>query len=71
MTPMSHDPAAAVIGAQTIEIGARALAASASAAPSVTALAPAGAEEVSAQHRWRLRRRPQRCSRRTRRRNRN
>jgi hypothetical protein len=46
---MSHDPAAAVIGAQTIEIGARALAASATAAPSVTALAPAGAEEVSAE----------------------
>ena len=36
MTSMSHDPAAAVIGAQTIEIGARALAASATAAPSVT-----------------------------------
>ena len=49
MTSMSHDPAAAVIGAQTIEIGARALAASATAAQSVTALAPAGAEEVSAQ----------------------
>ncbi len=49
MTSMSHDPAAAIIGAQTIEIGARALAASATAAASVTALAPAGAEEVSAQ----------------------
>ena len=49
MTSMSHDPAAAVIGAQTIEIGARALAAAAAAAPTVTGLAPAGAEEVSAQ----------------------
>jgi hypothetical protein len=49
MTSMSHDPAAAVIGAQTIEIGTRALAAGAAAASSVTALTPAGAEEVSAQ----------------------
>jgi len=49
MTSMSHDPAAAVIGAQTIEIGTRALAAGATAVPSVTGLAPAGAEEVSAQ----------------------
>jgi PE family len=49
MTSMSHDPAAAVIAAQTIEIGTRALAAGAAAASSVTALTPAGAEEVSAQ----------------------
>jgi PE family len=49
MTSMSHDPAAAVIGAQTIEIGTRALAAGATAAASVTGLAPAGAEEISAQ----------------------
>jgi hypothetical protein len=49
MTSMSHDPAAAVIGAQLIEMGTRAMAAGAASAPSVTALAPAGAEEVSAQ----------------------
>jgi hypothetical protein len=49
MTSMSHDPAAAVIAAQTIEIGTRALAAGAAAASSLTALMPAGAEEVSAQ----------------------
>lgn len=49
MTSMSHDPAAAVIAAQTIEIGSRAIAAGAAAASSVTALTPAGAEEVSAQ----------------------
>jgi hypothetical protein len=49
MASMSHDPAAAVIGAQTIEIGTRALAAGLATAPSVTGLAPAGAEEVSMQ----------------------
>jgi hypothetical protein len=46
---MSHDPAAAVIGAQLVEMGTRAMAAGTAAAPSVTALAPAGAEEVSVQ----------------------
>jgi PE family len=49
MTSMSHNPAAAVIGTQLIEIATRALAAGATAAPSVTGLVPAGAEEVSAQ----------------------
>jgi hypothetical protein len=49
MTSMSQDPAAAVIGGQVIEMGTRALAAGAAAAPTVTALAPAGAEEVSMQ----------------------
>src|SRR5437879_3342815 len=47
MTFMSQDPAAAVIGGQVIEMGTRGLAAGAAAAPTVTALAPAGAEEVS------------------------
>ena len=47
MTSMSHDPAVAVIGGQLAAMGARAIAAAAAAAPSVTALAPAGAEEVS------------------------
>jgi PE family len=49
MTSMSHDPAAAVIGAQLIEMGTRAVATGAASAPAVTALAPAGAEEVSMQ----------------------
>ena len=48
MTSMSHDPAVALVGGQLAEMGARAIAAAAAAAPSVTALAPAGAEEVSA-----------------------
>jgi hypothetical protein len=47
MTSMSHDPAAAVIGAQLIEMSTTAVAASAAAAPSLTVLMPAGAEEVS------------------------
>lgn len=49
MTSMSHDAAVAGIGAQLTEVGTRALAAGASTVPAVTALAPAGAEEVSAQ----------------------
>lgn len=49
MTSMSHDAAVAAIGAQLIEAGTRALAAGASTVPTVTALPPAGAEEVSAQ----------------------
>jgi PE family len=47
MTSMSHDPAAAVIGAQLVEMSTAAVAAGAAAAPSVTALVPAGAEEIS------------------------
>jgi hypothetical protein len=49
MTSMSHDPAVAVIGGQLTEMGARAIAAETAAAPSVTALVPAGAEEISMQ----------------------
>ncbi|OBA60477.1 hypothetical protein A5647_13655 [Mycobacterium sp. 1100029.7] len=49
MTSMSHDPAVALIGAQLTEMGAAAIAAGAASAPAVTALIPAGAEEVSAQ----------------------
>jgi hypothetical protein len=47
MTSMSHDPAAAVIGAQLVEMSTAAVAAGAAAAPAVTALMPAGAEEIS------------------------
>jgi PE family len=47
MTSMSHDPASAVIGAQLVEMSTAAVAASAAAAPSLTALMPAGAEEIS------------------------
>ncbi|WP_232069205.1 PE family protein [Mycobacterium saskatchewanense] len=46
---MSIDPAAAAIGAQLLEIATRALGSGAAAMPSLTALAPAGAEEVSMQ----------------------
>jgi hypothetical protein len=49
MTSMSHDPAVALIGGQLTEMAAAAIAAGAAAAPAVTALVPAGAEEVSAQ----------------------
>ena len=49
MTSMSHDPAAAVIGAQLIAMSTAAAAQSAAAAPAITALVPAGAEEVSIQ----------------------
>lgn len=47
MTFMSHDPVTAVIGAQLVEMSTAAVAAGAGAAPSITALPPAGAEEVS------------------------
>lgn len=49
MTSMSHDPAVAVIGAQLTAMGAAAMASGAAAAPAVTALVPAGAEEISTQ----------------------
>lgn len=49
MQPMSHDDAAAAIGAAVAANGAEGLAAGAAAAPGVAALAPAGAEEVSTQ----------------------
>jgi hypothetical protein len=49
MTSMSHDPAVAIIGGQLTAMGAGAMATGAAAAASVTALPPAGAEEVSMQ----------------------
>lgn len=49
MTSMSHDPAVAIIGGQLTEMGVAALATGAAAAPSVTSLVPAGAEEISMQ----------------------
>jgi len=48
--PMSHDdPAVAAIGVELAANAAQGLAAEAAAAPAVTGLAPAGAEEVSVQ----------------------
>jgi hypothetical protein len=49
MTSMSHDPAVAMIGGQLTAMGAASMATGAAAAPAVTALPPAGAEEVSVQ----------------------
>lgn len=49
MQPMTHDPAAAGIGAQVVANGTRGLAAGTVATAEVTALVPAGADEVSAQ----------------------
>jgi hypothetical protein len=49
MEPLSHDPAAAVIGSQLVELGILGLGSGAASAASVTGLIPAGAEEVSAQ----------------------
>lgn len=49
MQPMSHNPAAVGVGAQVIANGLRGLAAGTTATAEVTALIPAGAEEVSAQ----------------------
>jgi phage-related tail protein len=46
---MSFDPAVAVIGTQLVGNATQALQTSAATAPSVAGLAPAGAEEVSAQ----------------------
>jgi hypothetical protein len=48
MQPLEHNPGAAAIGAQVVANGARGLAAGTMASAAVTALAPAGAEEVSA-----------------------
>lgn len=47
MTSMSHDPAAAVLGAQLVEMSVAAVAAGAAVSPAVSALPPAGAEEIS------------------------
>ncbi|OBI17876.1 hypothetical protein A5714_10120 [Mycobacterium sp. E2462] len=49
MESMSHDPVAGTIGVQLVDVAARGLAAGAAAAPAVTALVPAGVDEVSAQ----------------------
>jgi PE family len=46
---MSHDPAAAGIGEEVLANAGQGLTSSATVSPSVTGLAPAGAEEVSAQ----------------------
>ena len=48
MQPMSHNPGAAGIGTQVIANGARGLAAGTTAGGAVSALVPAGADEVSA-----------------------
>jgi hypothetical protein len=49
MQPMSHNPAAAGIGSQVVANGARGLAGGTAASAELTALLPAGAEEVSMQ----------------------
>lgn len=49
MQPMSHNPAAAAVGSQVIANGARGLTGGSAAAAEVTALMPAGADEVSMQ----------------------
>ena len=48
MQPMSHNPGAAGIGAQVVANGARGLATGTAASAEVSALVPAGADEVSA-----------------------
>ncbi|MDT5080057.1 MAG: hypothetical protein QOJ80_4694 [Mycobacterium sp.] len=49
MQPMSHNPAAVAVGSQVVANGARGLAGGTAATAAVTALVPAGAEEVSMQ----------------------
>lgn len=49
MQPMSHNPAAVGIGGQVVANGARGLAGGTAASAEVTALMPAGADEVSLQ----------------------
>lgn len=49
MEPLSYDPAAGAIGLQVVEIATRGLASGAAASGPVTALLPAGADEVSMQ----------------------
>jgi hypothetical protein len=49
MVSMSHDPAAGAIGVQLVDMAARGLSSGAAASMAVTALVPAGADEVSAQ----------------------
>ncbi|UXA04748.1 PE domain-containing protein [Mycobacterium sp. SMC-2] len=48
MESMSHDPAAGAIGLHVVDIATRGLASGAAASAPVTALVPAGADEVSA-----------------------
>ncbi|OBI22659.1 PE domain-containing protein [Mycobacterium sp. E2497] len=47
MEPLSHDPAAGAIGLQVVALATQGLASGAAATGPVTALAPAGADEVS------------------------
>jgi len=49
MQPMEHNPAAVGVGAQVVANGVRGLAAGTVATAAVSALVPAGADEVSAQ----------------------
>ncbi|MCV7278816.1 PE family protein [Mycolicibacterium flavescens] len=49
MQPLEHNPGAVGIGAQVVANGARGLAGGTTATAAVTALVPAGADEVSAQ----------------------
>jgi hypothetical protein len=49
MQPLEHNPGAVGIGSQVVANGARGLATGAAAGAEVSALAPAGAEEVSIQ----------------------
>jgi PE family len=49
MESMSHDPAAGAIGLQLVDMASRGVSSGAAASMSMTALVPAGADEVSAQ----------------------
>lgn len=49
MQPLSHNPAAVAIGSQVVANGVRGIAGGTAATAEVTALLPAGADEVSAQ----------------------
>lgn len=49
MQPMTHNPGAIGIGSQVVANGTRGLAVGTTASAAVTALVPAGADEVSAQ----------------------
>lgn len=48
MQPLEHNPGAAGVGGQIVANGARGLAGGTAATAAVTALAPAGADEISA-----------------------
>ena len=48
MQPLSHNPAAVAIGSQVVANGVRGIAGGTAATAEVTALLPAGADEVSA-----------------------